>query len=230
MSAVLLIPLCGPMQSWGTRSRFQERDTEREPTKSGLIGLICAALGRDRSESIQDLNQLKMGVRVDCEGRLQCDFQTAQNVAVASGGETQNQISSRHYLADAVFLAALEGDAMLLRSVHEALANPVWPLYLGRKSYVPSMPPYLLNGLQAGKGMNKALMEYPLLRTSDKVKKIRLVMESSNVTNKSRMDVPICFNLGRRWFRERFVTMEIIPVESFLGNKGEGNVSFKTHH
>lgn len=230
MSAVLLIPLCGPMQSWGTRSRFQERDTEREPTKSGVIGLICAALGRDRSESIQDLNQLKMGVRVDCEGRLQCDFQTAQNVAVASGEGTKNQISSRHYLADAVFLVAMEGDTKLLRSVHEALANPVWPLYLGRKSYVPSVPPYLSNGLQMGKGMNKALMEYPLLRTSDNVKKIRLVMESSSVTSQSRMDEPICFDLGRRQFRERFVTTEIIPVESFLGNKGEGNVSFETKH
>jgi CRISPR system Cascade subunit CasD len=71
MNGVLLIPCVGPMQSWGTRSRFQERDTEREPSKSGLIGLICAALGRDRNETVEDLAALKMAVRVDREGKLQ---------------------------------------------------------------------------------------------------------------------------------------------------------------
>ena len=58
MNGVLLIPCVGPMQSWGTRSRFQERDTEREPSKSGIIGLLCAALGRDRNESVDDLADL----------------------------------------------------------------------------------------------------------------------------------------------------------------------------
>jgi len=52
--ATLLIPLVGPMQSWGTRSRFDHRDTEREPSKSGVIGLVCAAIGRDRNEPIDD--------------------------------------------------------------------------------------------------------------------------------------------------------------------------------
>nr|WP_208597066.1 CRISPR-associated protein Cas5 [Syntrophobacter fumaroxidans] len=43
MKGTLLMACVGPMQAWGTRSRFQERDTEREPSKSGVVGLLCAA-------------------------------------------------------------------------------------------------------------------------------------------------------------------------------------------
>ena len=43
--SVLLVRLAGPMQSWGSQSRFSHRDTEREPTKSGVVGLLSAALG-----------------------------------------------------------------------------------------------------------------------------------------------------------------------------------------
>jgi CRISPR system Cascade subunit CasD len=38
--AVLLLRLAGPMQAWGTQSRFVNRDTELEPSKSGVIGLL----------------------------------------------------------------------------------------------------------------------------------------------------------------------------------------------
>ena len=71
----LLLRLAGPMQSWGTTSRFDERDTQLEPSKSGVIGLLCAALGRDRAESVDDLAALRMGVRVDREGVPMRDFQ-----------------------------------------------------------------------------------------------------------------------------------------------------------
>ena len=49
--ATLLLRLQGPMQSWGTTSRFDERDTQLEPSKSGVLGLVCAALGRDRTRA-----------------------------------------------------------------------------------------------------------------------------------------------------------------------------------
>src|SRR5205814_6367260 len=35
----------GPLQSWGSRARWDVRDTEPEPTKSGVIGLLGCALG-----------------------------------------------------------------------------------------------------------------------------------------------------------------------------------------
>ena len=38
------------MQSWGTQSRFSVRDTGREPSKSGVVGLIGAAMGIPRDD------------------------------------------------------------------------------------------------------------------------------------------------------------------------------------
>src|SRR4051794_39949025 len=100
----LLLRLSGPMQSWGTRSRFDDRDTERLPSKSGVIGLLCAAQGRPRLAQIEDLAALRMGVRADRAGILATDYHTAQNVARASSGTKDTEPSRRHYLADAVFL------------------------------------------------------------------------------------------------------------------------------
>ena len=97
MTSTLLLRLAGPMQSWGTRSRFTERDTELEPSKSGVIGLICAALGRTRTESVDDLSQLRMGVRVDFQGTLSRDFHTAgalQRVYRASSNISHDPVVS----------------------------------------------------------------------------------------------------------------------------------------
>ena len=67
MSVLLLRPV-GPMQSWGVQSRFTVRDTGLEPSKSGTVGLLCAALGRCRHEPIADLAAWTRGVRADQEG------------------------------------------------------------------------------------------------------------------------------------------------------------------
>ena len=44
----LAIHLDAPLQSWGASSRFQRRETESYPTKSGILGLLAAALGIDK--------------------------------------------------------------------------------------------------------------------------------------------------------------------------------------
>jgi CRISPR system Cascade subunit CasD len=233
MNGVLLLACVGPMQSWGTRSRFQERDTEREPSKSGVIGLLCAALGRDRSEAIDDLAGLKMGVRVDREGMLRKDYQTAQNVIVAKGDAWEDLVSNRYYLADGAFLVGFEGDLALLGQFHAALRKPTWPLCLGRKSYVPSMPPFLKDGLLEGTDLRVGLAEYPLLITFEELEKrqklvaegkaegrLRLVFESALPTHETRRDQPVSFATGRRIFYERYVITEYLDVVSWTG-KGE---------
>ena len=134
---VLLIRLKGPMQSWGSRSRFNLRSTEPYPTKSGVIGMIAAALGMARTEPLDRFRGLRFGVRVDQPGLLLDDFHTAHNDA----GESM-PLSHRHYLSDAVFLAALEdpdGD-LRLREYADALAAPHFPLFLGRRSCPPDGP------------------------------------------------------------------------------------------
>src|SRR3954465_14934231 len=109
--SVLLMRLTGPMQSWGTRSRFTHRDTGLEPSRSGVIGLLCAALGRPRAEPLDDFRPLAMAVRGDREGRLMRDYHPAQGVRRAdpTKGTQDTVISERFYLADADFLVGLAG-------------------------------------------------------------------------------------------------------------------------
>lgn len=146
--ATLLIRLVGPMQAWGTRSQFDDRDTEAEPSKSGVLGLCAAALGRDRAEPIDDLTALGFGVRVDREGILRSDYHTAQ--LFPGERKTSTAITRRAYLADAAFWAGLEGELELLEHINASLKNPYWPLSLGRKSFLPSQAVWLGGGVQAG--------------------------------------------------------------------------------
>jgi CRISPR system Cascade subunit CasD len=136
----LLLRMRAPMMSWGDHSRFTIRDTRREPTKSAVIGLLCAALGRPRWEPVHDLAALKMGVRVNREGLVQCDYHTIMDSIKSSGGKGDTVLSDRYYVADADYWVGLEGDVDQLTKLDNALQNPCWQLYFGRKSFVPSRP------------------------------------------------------------------------------------------
>ena len=208
----LLLRCIGPMQSWGVSSAFELRGTEHEPSKSGVIGLICAALGRDRNESIDDLAALKMGVRVDRPGQLEKDFQTALDVAKASSG-TDTQLSQRYYLADAAFLVGLEGDESLLTVINQALKNPVWPIFLGRKSYLPSCPiAFSEEELQQNpvdKPLEQALADSATLFPSQKktMPLLRMLIECSphDLGAMQRPDQPVSFAYSQRSYQTRFV-------------------------
>jgi CRISPR system Cascade subunit CasD len=74
----LFLRLEGPLQAWGLRARWGERDTADAPTKSGVIGLLGCALGLRRDDArLRDLSdQVRMGVRVDLPGTLLRDYHT----------------------------------------------------------------------------------------------------------------------------------------------------------
>jgi CRISPR system Cascade subunit CasD len=211
--SVLLLRLCGPLQSWGVQSRFSVRDTGLEPSKSGVVGLLCAALGRRRHEPVADLAGLRLGVRVDQEGLLSRDFHTAQNVLKAGGGLKDTEPSNRYYLADARFLAGLEGeDLSLLTRLQAALRDPVWPLYLGRKAFVPGEPVWLPDGLRPGETLLEALAGYAWLgcdpdRRPDRV---RLVLEDPEQGSEVRLDQPLSF--AERRFVSRRLTTTFVPA------------------
>lgn len=135
MAHTLLLQLAGPMQAWGHRSRFDNRDTGLEPTRSGVVGLLCCALGWDRSADLSAFEPLQMGVRVENPGRVALDFHTALRA-----GDANPSISSRYYLSDARFLVGLEGELTFLQTLEAALEKPKWALFLGRKSFPASLP------------------------------------------------------------------------------------------
>jgi CRISPR system Cascade subunit CasD len=222
MTATLLIPLEGPLQAWGLDSRFELRQTAAEPSKSGVIGMCCAALGRDRSEAIDDLAALLFGVRVDREGRLTRDFHTARDVIGASGNERRTVVSSRWYLADAAFIAGLQGPLPLLQAIHAALQKPHWPTHLGRRSCPPSVPPG--SGSVVPLPLEEALRltepfrpRKPLWPTAPTDKSVRLVLEDP-LGPQARPDQPLApfseRRFGMRRVRSITVSVPEIPVIS----------------
>ena len=217
----LLIRLSAPMQSWGTQSRFTMRDTGLEPSKSGVIGLLCAAMGIDREddEGLRPLANLRMGVRVDREGLLRVDYHTAgKGGYLRANGILEKKdliVSNRYYLANAVFLVGLESsDLALLERVQAVLQRPVWSLFLGRKAFVPSEPIPLDNGLRTGETLEHALQNYSCLREPEK-EKLRVILEDQNGSI-VRSDQPISFARSARKFAPRRVRVEFVPAPESL--------------
>ena len=130
------------------------------PTKSALAGMCCAALGYGRGSDDErsflanfadvrlttiavprvvernttNARKTKLSVR-----RLQ-DYHTVQNTKKADGGIKDCHITYRQYLTDASFGVLIEGDAVLLKQIADALSDPKWGVWLGRKTCVPSAP------------------------------------------------------------------------------------------
>lgn len=162
--AVLLLRLSAPLQAWGTEnSKFEIRKTGREPSKSGIVGLLAAALGirRNEPEKLRELNALRIGVRIDRAGKLLRDFHMAH-------AEKTSYLTERYYLSDAVFLVGLEGERELLERIEFALSHPVFPLFLGRRSCPPTLP-IVLDDIKED-GLIKVLRTYPTLDDSSRMK------------------------------------------------------------
>ena len=150
MSAnTLFLRLEGPLQAWGNQqSKFVIRRTAEAPTKSGVIGMLCAALGVSRAEAagawLPRLGSLRMGVRIDRPGVRWWDYHTVgagMPMRTAEGGTKPGaMLTRREYLCDASFLVALQCEPNLVAELDAAIKAPKWTLYLGRKSCPPARP------------------------------------------------------------------------------------------
>jgi CRISPR system Cascade subunit CasD len=145
----LVLRLAGPLQSWGEHSVFAHRDTLRFPTRSGLIGLLAAAEGLKRGQSLAGYDDLRFTVRIDRPGVRMLDFHTIgggmrRGVPRPDGGqrprEKATMVTRRQYLSDAVFTVAVEGPEDRLAEITQALRQPHWQPYLGRRSCPPDQP------------------------------------------------------------------------------------------
>lgn len=165
----LFMRLTGPMQSWGTGSRFQIRRTDSIPSKSGVIGMLLCAGGVSREaseEALRRFRTFKMGVRIDHPGLLDWDYHTAgahigirsaegKTKITASSGKPETLLSRRQYIYDASFLVALQGDPVLISESAISLQNPEWPVFLGRKCCIPTEP--VLAGVGSHTSLSDAL-------------------------------------------------------------------------
>lgn len=152
--ATLALRLAGPMQSWGISSEFNRRATARMPSKSGVVGLLASAQGRQRGDDLQDLVDLEIGVRLDQPGRLEWDFHTVSDFRerplLSAGvnakgiqkpaGKKLKHVTRRQYIHDGVFVAFVRGQRAVIATLAQAINNPRYPLFLGRRSCPPNYP------------------------------------------------------------------------------------------
>ena len=230
--ATLLLRLAAPLQSWGTDSKFEIRKTDRQPSKSGVLGLVAAALGyrRDDDAAIQSLHALRFGVRVDREGQqLLNDLHNAHAEKFWTTGDakTYAYITHRYYLADAIFLAGLESeDEALLQQIADALQHPAYPLFLGRRSCPPTLP--LCLGIRQNT-LEEALQAEPWLVThsiqQDDNQQVRMQIEPKEITATDAViqDKPISFSplhrdYGYRPVREQLIRLDKMSDEQTLQN------------
>lgn len=215
----LLIRLAAPLQSWGVDAKFNRRGTERIPTKSGVIGLVAAGLGRKRNENVEDLQALRFGVRIDREGTLMRDFHMTHEEAFWKKHEGKYaHMTTRYYLADAVFLAGLEGDEVFLKEIENALRHPVFPLFLGRRSCPPEGKVSL--GIRTDKNLLEALRQEPwqvsrwLQRSGGGQVRLRIAVETDrqNTTGYFQRDLPLSFDQGHRQYGFRRVFESAVQV------------------
>jgi len=174
-AAYLPLLLDGPLQSWGFASRFQRRTTGLYPTKSGVIGLLAAAMGLAKGSREEDqklpplraslmhvvlLPKAKWWIRQPGPERRSdwLELVRLEDYHTVGGGfdpETQPHcvprtasgkpdkdatLSRREYLLDARFGVILVGQSDVLIEAAGALCDPVWGLWLGRKSCIPAAP------------------------------------------------------------------------------------------
>ena len=158
-TANLALLLDGPLQSWGFASRFQRRTTGLHPTKSGVVGLVGAAMGLakgspEEAEWLPKVSALKMtSIFIPhnvpgANGQLPVlrleDYHTVLETRRASGALNKDAVvTRRQYLLEARFGVILAGNRTVLECAAAALQNPIWGVWLGRKSCIPSAPVFV---------------------------------------------------------------------------------------
>lgn len=230
----LLLWLEAPLQSWGHDSKFGRRDSLDFPTKSGVFGLLCCALGAGGKQTEwlkkwagSDM-QVQAFVPIDRHGKplprlpLMRDFHMVgsgyrksdpwQNLLIpkTSEGKPPNgagtKMTYRYYLQDMAFAVALQGPQKDLVELETALQNPVWDLYLGRKNCVPTE--FIAQGIHADaeKAMNKATQ---LAESKSRLLVFKVLQGEHDGEVLTLNDVPLQFG-EHKLYRDRRVT--VLPV------------------
>lgn len=248
----LFLRLSGPMQAWGTGSRLQIRRSDPYPSKSGVLGILLCALGVRRSAAqgrLKEFARLLCGVRIDRPGTLDWDYHTVGakiGIRQAEGGikrtastkEFETLLSRRQYILDSSFLVALHGDTDLIDQATDAIKEPVWPFFLGRKCCIPSEPVY--SGTGSFVDLHTALGSVPFSTgTHASIEErvaLRAILEHPPGAPPPPnafvvYDVPRTFSNpshGPRWVYEASVSAEALPREQASTTRGRQRVNYRS--
>jgi len=130
-----------------------------------LVGAAGAAMGaRAESEQIKTMHHdLQTAVKVENRGQRQRDYQTVEVFkgidqtteqgimrksqdraellsAFRARGKTEHKLTDRYFLTDAVYTVAYRSDgAVDLSDLCHRFRKPVFPVFLGRKQFLPAV-------------------------------------------------------------------------------------------
>ena len=157
MDKYLTMWFTGPMQSWGYDSKFDTRRTLKFPTRSGITGILLAALGAsgpqeellaeltaypltvysfndEKSLSLTDYQVVGNGYDDSSWGKMMSPKTSDGGTPVGGGA----RLTYRQYLLDRCFGAIWQMPEAVCEKFAAALQRPVFDLFLGRKCCVPS--------------------------------------------------------------------------------------------
>lgn len=230
----ILLRFDAPLMSFGSVVIDQHNKTDALPYRAMLTGLIANAMGLSRHDeatlaSLQ--SRIRYAARRDRRGSTIVDFQTvdfsqsymASNLGWTTRGRLEERkgggasdgthIRYRHYLADAIVTVALTLDPAeeepSLSTISEALTFPARPLFLGRKTCVPSGPVFL--GEVEATSLRQALEEAPRSARADagKLQAVWHESEGRGGEDESRLfprvedrDMANAIHVGRRIYVE----------------------------
>ena len=162
----LVFRLAGPMMAFGGIAVGERRSLWDAPSKSGVLGVLAACLGLERTDqaALLTLDQaLGFAVRVDDPGRPLRDYHTAQNPTEAALNRRRKAgltvvtrrdelacddrntvLSERLYRVNAAVTVVLwvkPGQTYDLSRLSQALRHPVFTPYLGRRACPLGVPP-----------------------------------------------------------------------------------------
>jgi CRISPR system Cascade subunit CasD len=210
----LVLRLEGPLQSWGFDSQYNRRNTGLMPTKSAIAGICCAALGLSRGSEkektfLTSFGNVRMlaiaiprtGVKKELPVRRLQDYHTVQYTRRASGTINNDCVlTHRQYLTDAAFGVLLEGNKALLCEIADALGNPTWGIWLGRKTCIPSAPVFV--GLKDNRDdALRLLIGEKSLKSFTRQEEVETFSEGRDTLP----DGPVSFATERRLFSPRRV-------------------------
>lgn len=158
MTDYLLLRLYGPLASWGDIAVGELRHTAVHPSRSALLGLLGAALGVERDDAAGQqalADGYRFGIKMESLGAPLRDYHTVQlgvpprkfqfrsRRQELAADKVDTILSTREYRCDSlavVAVQALPGAPASLEQLAQALRQPHFPLYLGRKSCPPALP------------------------------------------------------------------------------------------
>jgi len=126
------------MSAYGLQTFDVHRKINHFPTRSGIIGLLGAALGitRENHAQLYDLSkQLKIAVQVNQAGQKIVDYHTVQNFRSPMGKiQKGTKPTYREYWCDSEYSFAITAEEAVIDQLSKYVEFPVFTLFQGRKS------------------------------------------------------------------------------------------------